>query len=142
MYQKDYILRMLEMLATLIAGILGLIKKGDLQQASHALENAYMDFLKNDASRFREIPKEELTTALLSKHNYTHDHLKVLSELFYAEGELRLARGNGEDSLEYYEKSLILLDFVVQGANVYSLEDQSRLSHIRNRIIELKKQKF
>ena len=138
MYQKDYILRMLEMLATLIAGILGLIKKGDLQQASHALENAYMDLLKNDASLFREIPGEELTSSLLSMHNYTHDHLKVLSELFYAEGELQLARGNEENGREYYEKSLILLQFVVREARAYSLEDQSRLAQIQNRIADLK----
>jgi hypothetical protein len=129
---------MLEMLATLIAGILGLIKKGDLQQASHALENAYMDLLKNDASLFREIPGEELTSSLLSMHNYTHDHLKVLSELFYAEGELQLARGNEENGREYYEKSLILLQFVVREARAYSLEDQSRLAQIQNRIADLK----
>jgi hypothetical protein len=115
-----------------------LIKKGDLQQASHALENAYMDLLKNDASLFREIPGEELTSALLSMHNYTHDHLKVLSELFYAEGELQLARGNEENGREYYEKSLILLQFVVREARAYSLEDQSRLAQIQNRIADLK----
>jgi hypothetical protein len=60
MYQKDYILRMLEMLATLIAGILGLIKKGDLQQASHALENACRDrearaYSLEDQSRLAQI---------------------------------------------------------------------------------------
>jgi NADPH-dependent glutamate synthase beta subunit-like oxidoreductase len=38
MYQKDYILRMLEMLSDLIALILGLIKKGDIRQASERLE--------------------------------------------------------------------------------------------------------
>jgi hypothetical protein len=33
MYQKDYILRMIEMLGEMIAGILGLIKKGEFEQA-------------------------------------------------------------------------------------------------------------
>lgn len=46
MYQKDFILRMIEMIADLIALILGLIKKGDLPQASQLLENAYREFLK------------------------------------------------------------------------------------------------
>ena len=89
MYQKDYILRMLEMFAQMIAGLLGLIRDGHINQASQTLENAYRDFLKNDASLFRKIPTEKLTETLLKEHNYTNDHLKVLSELFFAEGESR-----------------------------------------------------
>ncbi len=41
MYQKDFILRMIEMLAELVAGILGLIKKGDFQKASQSIDNAF-----------------------------------------------------------------------------------------------------
>ena len=61
MYQKDYILRMIEMIADLIAGILALIRKGDYQQATRAIENAFYDFLKQDAAFFNRIPKEDLT---------------------------------------------------------------------------------
>jgi len=129
---------MLEMLAALIAGILGLIKKGDLQQASQALENAYIEFLKNDASLFRNIPKEELTDKLLSEHNYTHNHLKILSELFFAEAELQLAEGNKASSLDCYEKSLILTGFSEKNSKSFSLENQSRLSAIQERIAQLK----
>ena len=56
MYQKDFILRMIEMLAELIAGILGLIKKGDFQKASQSLESAYQDLLKEDSTFFNKIP--------------------------------------------------------------------------------------
>lgn len=44
MYQKDLIIRMIEMIADLIAIILGLAKKGDLPQATELLDNAYLDF--------------------------------------------------------------------------------------------------
>jgi hypothetical protein len=46
MYQKDYILRMIEMLGDLIAGILGLIKKGEFEKAADKLENLYLGMLK------------------------------------------------------------------------------------------------
>jgi hypothetical protein len=62
MYQKDYILRMIEMLGDLIAAILGLIKKGDYNQASERLGSIYYDTLKEDF--FRAISKDELTLAL------------------------------------------------------------------------------
>ena len=137
MYQKDFILRMIEMIGELIALILGFIKKGDLQQASQAIENAYRDFLKEDASLFRNINKEKLTDELLQKHNYTNGHLRILSELFFAEAELQLAKGNTENSIAYYEKSLILLEFVERESKNFSLELQSKISMIEGKIAKL-----
>jgi hypothetical protein len=93
MYQKDYILRMIEMLGDLIAGILGLIRKGDYDHASEQLGRIYYDMLKEDASFFRTIPKEELTHKLLQEHNYSSGHLEILAELFNAEAELELVQG-------------------------------------------------
>ena len=55
-YEKDYILRMIEMMGEFIAAILGLIKKGDYKQASESLDRAYHNLLKEDASFFQRIP--------------------------------------------------------------------------------------
>ena len=43
---------MIEMLGELIAGILGLIKKGDLKMAADKLDNLYYSMLKEDAVFF------------------------------------------------------------------------------------------
>lgn len=129
---------MIEMISKLIAGILGLIKKGELDPASQAIEQAYLDFLKEDASFFRSIPKEDLTQKLLYKHNYTNGHLEVLSELFYAQAELFYAKGKTAESLEFYEKSLILFEFIVNENKTYSDEKFSRISLIKEKIRELK----
>jgi len=85
MYQKDYILRMVEMIGDLIAAFLGLLKKGDLDQAEKLMERGYTELLRNDASFFLLIPKEQLTDKLLGEHHYEHYHLEILSELFFAE---------------------------------------------------------
>ena len=138
MYQKDYILRMLEMFAQMIAGLLGLIRDGHINQASQTLENAYRDFLKNDASLFRKIPTEKLTETLLKEHNYTNDHLKVLSELFFAEGELQLIQGNYIDSLTFLEKSLILFEFVEEESRSFSFGSPSTKSLIQGKIDHVK----
>lgn len=134
MYQKDYILRMLEMFAQMIAGLLGLIRDGHINQASQTLENAYQDFLKNDASLFRKIPTEELTETLLREHHYTNDHLKILSELFFAEGELQLAKGHNVDSLTFFKKALILFEFVEKESRSFSIEGPTKKSMIEGRI--------
>jgi hypothetical protein len=138
MYQRDYIMRMIEELVAAIGRILGLIRKGDYQQATQSLENAYYDMLKQDASFFQNIPKEELTTKLLREHHFTNGHLEILSELFYAQAELFYAQGKHANGLEFYEKSSVLLDFVVKESKTYSAEKQSRLEILKERINQLK----
>ena len=139
MYQRDFILRMIEMLGELIAGILGKIKKGEYQQASIALENAYYNFLKEDASFFRNLNKEELTEKLLVEHNYTHGHLGMLAELFCAEAELLLAKGNRSGSIAYFEKALLLFEFVSKDSRSFSLDKQSKIQIIMQKIAEANK---
>jgi hypothetical protein len=138
MYQKDYILQMLEMLTDLIAGILGLIKNGNHKNATKALENAYYDYLKQDSSFFQNISKTDLTNKLLNGHNYNTGHLEILSELFYAQAELYQAQDDLTESPNFYEKSLILLDFVNNESKSYSFEKQSKISTLQSRIDQLK----
>ena len=139
MYQKDYILRMIEMIADLIAGILGRIKKGELKQASDELKRIYSDFLREDSSFFESIPEEELTDKLLQNHNYTNGHLEILAELFNVEAELRLAQGNKTGSLEFSKKSLKIFEFLDNEQKTYSFEKINKMEEIRKRIETLQK---
>ncbi|NEW83780.1 MAG: hypothetical protein GZ094_15635 [Mariniphaga sp.] len=134
MFQKDYILRMVEMIGDLIAALLGLIKKGDLEQAEKILERGYFELLRSDASFFQLIPKEQLTEKLLGDHHYTNGHLEVLSELFFAEARLSEAQNKLSNSLIYYEKSLVLLDFLEQEDKTWSAKRDERKSLLKERI--------
>jgi hypothetical protein len=137
-YQKDYILRMIEMIGDLIAGILGLVRKGDFNKASEEIGRIYYDILREDSSFFREIPEGDLTHKLLQEHNYTNGHLEILAELFNAEAELEFARENNKESLEFSRKSLILFKFIDNEQKTYSFERDEKMTEIRKRIEELK----
>ena len=137
MYQKDYILRMIEMLGDLIAAVFGLVRKGDFQQATENLERIYYDMLKEDAAFFRSIPKENLTHELLEKHDYTNGHLEILAELFNAEAELAEAQGNPQGCLEYSEKALLLFEFIDLEQKTLSLDRLDKMTLIRDRITKL-----
>jgi hypothetical protein len=130
---------MIEMIADLIAGILGRIKKGELKQASDELKRIYSDFLREDSSFFESIPEEELTDKLLQNHNYTNGHLEILAELFNAEAELRLAQGNKTGSLEFSKKSLKIFEFLDNEQKTYSFEKINKMEEIRKRIETLQK---
>ena len=139
MYQKDYILRMIEMLGDLLAVIYsGWLRKGNYTQAAESLERIYYDMLKEDAAFFRSIPIEDLTGKLLEEHNYTNGHLEILAELFNAEAELHLARGDRKQCLEYSEKSLLLFEFIDAQLKTYSLPRLDKLNAIRDRISRLR----
>jgi hypothetical protein len=126
---------MVEMLAELIAGILGLIKKGDFENAESSLNQVYNDFLNEDASFFLNIPIENLTDQLLKKHEYTNGHMEILSELFYIQAELLSAQGRQQDSVEFYSKSLVLLEFVMKRSGTFSFEKQNRLAYLKQQTV-------
>jgi hypothetical protein len=125
---------MIEMLGDLLAAIFGLIKKGDHKKASEQLGKIYYNMLKEDASFFRAIPADNLTHKLIKEHNYTNGHLEILAELFNAEAELEFSQGNKSDSLKYFEKSLILFEFIDREQKTYSAERQEKMNSISEKI--------
>jgi len=136
-YQKDYLLRMIASLMKFLGEVLGLIRKGDLKKASDQLKEGYTIFLREDSSYFRNIPEDKLTQNLLQEHNYTNGHLEILAELFNAEADLDMAKGEKSDCLEFSRKALILFEFVDNEQKTYSAERLAKMEVLRNRIEEL-----
>lgn len=134
MYQRDYILRMIEMMAQFIAAILAILRKGSIPEARQMLETAYYDFLKQDAAFFHGIPEDRLTDELIGQHHFTHGHLELLSELFYAEGEVEQSAGNHDLSLACYRKALKLLQFIVDNSDTFSPIREERILLLRSKI--------
>ncbi len=134
MYQKDYILRMIEMLGELIQSVMGLIRRNEFKAAHESLDRLYYDMLREDAAFFRKIPENEITVTLLEKHNYTNGHLEILAELFNAEAELELAEGNRAGSAGFSRKSLMLFEFISKAEKTFSLEREAKMNLIRTRI--------
>jgi hypothetical protein len=134
MYQRDYILRMIEMLVQLIAGILKLIRTGDTNQASRALESAYNFAFQHDSFKLRDIPEEVLIEILLKELHYTTGHLEMLAELFYAEAELLRAEEKHTDSNLLYRKSLALYEDIDRESRSYSPDRQDKMRLIRERL--------
>ena len=134
MLQKDYILRMIEMLGDLLAAVFGLIRKGDFEKATEHLNQIYYDMLKQDAAYFRNLPESELTDKLLNEHNFTNGHLEILAELFNAEAELALAQGEKERALTYSRKALLLFDYVDKAYKTYSQDRIDKMDKLRQRI--------
>ena len=135
MYQKDYILRLIEEMTKFLAVVLGLIKKGDYQKASEHLASSYYELLKEDAAFFRMIPEEDLSSELLEKHNYTNGHLEILAELFSAEAELCMAQKDNPGIVTYSRKALRLLKFIDGEYKTYSQERIDKIEMLEVRLL-------
>lgn len=127
------------MIGELIALILGLVKKGDQEQAAKILERGYFDLLKQDSAFFLQIPKEKLTGKLIGEHNYEKVHLEVLAELFFAEATLAEAQQRMEFSLDCYEKSRVLIEFLEKEDKTWSEKREERKAVLVKKISELKR---
>lgn len=127
MYQRDFILRMLEEIAQLVAGILKLIKNGDIPEAEEQLSNAYTNFLKEETSFFRELSLESLPDILINDLNFNEGQIEMLASLYYADGECNLVQGNVEKAREFFAKSLNLYQYITSSSKTFSLEHQQRI---------------
>jgi hypothetical protein len=136
MYKRDYILRMIEMIAQLIGGILKLIKTGDLNRASQDLQSAYRLAFQHDSLKLKDIPEEKLIDTLIGEYHYTTGHMEMLAELFYTEAELLKAEKEQAESLLYYRKSLALYEYIDKDYRAYSQERQDIMNTIKERLAE------
>lgn len=136
MYQRDYILKMIEMMGQMLAAFFGLIKRKQLDEAADTIDDMFNNLLKEDAAFFHTIKKEELTAKLLEEHNYTNSHLEVLAELFYAEATLRKAQKKRDMSMECFEKALMLFEYIEKELKVFSMDRQDKIGSIRKELSE------
>ena len=138
MIQRDYILRMIEMLGELLAGVINLIRKGEFKKAEQEIDRLYYDLLKQDANDINELSEENLTESLLQQHNYTNGHLEIFAELMYVQAELSKARKDYDLSADFYKKSLKLTQYIKTTTRTFSIERQNRELEIKDKLRHIK----
>ena len=97
--------------------------------------------MKQDSAFFCKIPIENLSKELIQIHNYTSGHLNIISQLFFAQADLIYTAEKFRESLDYYERSVILLDFVIIESGTFYFQKQSKQQYIRSRINEIEQDK-
>jgi hypothetical protein len=125
---------MIEMLGELLRAIFGMISKGRFEEAGESISEAYITMLRKDSAFFQAIPADKLTSTLIEDHNYTNTHLEVLAELLYAEAELLFAKDKKTESMPFYQKSILLFEFVDTAYRTYSEERLKKMDDIRNKM--------
>lgn len=137
MYQKDYILRMIEMFGEMLAGIFGLIRKRRYEEASQAIENTYVELLRKNSSDILKINAYRLPELLQKDFGFNQQQLEIVAGLLYADAELNLRQKNFQESKLNFQKSLTIFKYLDKVQKIYSLERLNRISDIEKRISEI-----
>ena len=118
MYQKDYIMRMIEAFAKMVAGIIGLIKKGDPDGAISRIKETYDIIIKINPEELYQFDDHEWYTFCKER---SLDELEMIAELFKLEGEIRMDAGNSDEGLRMLYRSLELFKYVDGQSGTFSV---------------------
>lgn len=131
MYEKDFIMRMLEAFSMMIAKIIGLREKGELDKAGALILDAYDTILKIDPEALKSFGEEEWEKFCSER---TSEELEMIAELMQLEGEIRIDTGNPDGVYRLLFKSLELLKYVEKQSDTFSVVRFEKISSLEEKL--------
>jgi tetratricopeptide (TPR) repeat protein len=129
MAQKDYIVRIIEQLATFLFSIVFNKKINNFDMALEKIEEAYNGLLNTDGNKIKNIAFNEIIESNTFNGIINIDNIEIIASLLFEEADV-LERINGFNiiSRNYYEKSFLLF---------YKIYHETRKEKHNEKIIEI-----
>jgi hypothetical protein len=131
MYEKDYIMRMVEAFARMISIIMGFREKGELDSAYGMILEAYGSVLKVDPGELENYTQAQWNNFYRER---TSHELEMLADLMKLEGEILTEKGKPEVVLKKQMKALELLIIVEEKTNTYSQARVDNISELKKKL--------
>ena len=109
MIRKDYLMKLIEEAAYVMAKLMGLRKDGKDQEALHLLDETYDNFFKFEGKLLRYTDKEALLEILLHRENLSEEQLAVVADLLRNEAEVWTDKGEWTQAKDVLEKALMIV---------------------------------
>ena len=135
MFEKDYLMRLIQTLLDAINKIVNSIDKEDIEGAKKQISDSYR-LLGNEEDYFSKTDYKELIDFFKSKEGNYLKRVEFLAELIYLEATIE------DDKILKYEKlekSKKLFEYYSEFSKEYSFEINNKLIFIKNELVELKK---
>jgi len=131
MYEKDYIMKMIEAFSMMIAKIMGLREKEELDRAADLIQEAYDTILKINPDILQNLDEAEWDKFCSDR---TPEELEMIAELLKLEGEIRIDTGDPEGVCRLLFKSLELLKIVDAKSNAFSVVRFEKISSLEEKL--------
>ncbi len=134
MEQRDYIIREIEKISTMLLGLLGKLR---VIKSQVVFENERRDFI-NEFEESVGVSIDEIISAdlndlkgmLTREKGFDFGNIDILSDLLY-EFSLLMDRCDRKETLE---KSIILLEYVDQEGKIFSMERKVKIEELRKEV--------
>ncbi len=130
MFSRDYIMKLVEEFARLIAAITGLKLEGKPEEALAATDNAYRDFFEIEPAVIKSMSENEILDFLQKEKAYDNERIKMMAELLFEEGMIYIENGDPVSAGNVLEKSRNLIRYLSDNDNTFSFDWYEKLHEI------------
>lgn len=132
MLRRDYIQRMIEEYARVIAGALKLKQQGREDDARRELENGWLLYFNEEPHIISALVPSQLLKRLLDHHQLTLAQIEIFAEGLRTEADLYLDI-NGAFAKDRYIKSLALYEYAeMMDTSGYSIPRRNAIEELRH----------
>jgi hypothetical protein len=130
MFEKDYLMKIIQTLLDAINKIINSIDKEDIEGAKKQISDSYR-LLGNEEDYFSKTDYKELIEFFKSKEGNYLKRVKFLAEFIYLEATIE---ENKILKYEKFEKSKKLFEYYSEFSKEYSFEINNKLVFIKNEL--------
>jgi len=127
MFSRDYIMRLIEEFARMLAAISGLKLEGKLDEALKKVDDAYNDLLHIAPSTLMSLKGQEVIKVLQDELKFESQQLRMVAELLYEQGQIYNELGDPVSAKNVFEKARILIGFLMENDSTFSFDWYEKL---------------
>jgi len=135
MFQRDYILRLIEEFGKFLAAITGLRLEGKLEEALKKVDETYNELLEIDPKVVKSLNDDEVLGFFQEEKKYDNKQLNLVAELLYQEGMIYTEEGDPVSARNVLEKSKVMINYLMENDSTFSYDWYKKLEEI-DRVLE------
>lgn len=140
MYEKDYIMRMIQQMVRVLLEIFGLKQKGSLEEAYDLIDMTLQQFTGLSSKMINDFDEENLLNFLSPSKNLNYEKCFVVGILLKEEGDLLFKQNMNNEGLNRFRKAYALLDKVRNSSYAEMLPQmESIYADLNNRLAQNEK---
>jgi len=124
MIQRDYILRLTQQIAQVVAKLLGKSTEEKLE----IIDQAFTEWLRLDNEELAQVDEEKIVTFLVEDKGFNVYQAELIAELLARQGEAYFEKQEFLSAKDCLKKSLIIFGFVEEETKLYSMERISTIN--------------
>ena len=129
---NDYLMRQLKELVRVLTIILGLRKKAKYEEVEQIIELSLRNMIGVELSELDRTPTKDLINYLVREKMLPNEALKIIAELLFERGDMYHENEDTEKMQDNFEKSLQIYEYILKHGRNYSLDWNSKISHIKS----------